>query len=86
MQLFKPFYGVLAFWLMIIFACFGLVAPRTVLSIIVIGLCAISLSSVTFVVLDLSRPYGGYFTISSNDAYCVARHARRPFANERSMT
>jgi hypothetical protein len=64
-QLFEPFYGVLAFWLMIIFACFGLVAPRSVLSTIVIGLCAISLSSVTFVVLDLSRPYGGYFAIQS---------------------
>lgn len=64
-QLFEPFYGVLAFWLMIIFACFGLVAPRSVLSFIVIGLCAISLSSVTFVILDLSRPYQGYFAIPS---------------------
>ena len=64
-ELFEPFYGVLAFWLMIIFACFGLIAPRTSLSVITILLCAISLTSVTFVILDLSRPYGGYFTISS---------------------
>lgn len=64
-EFFEPFYGVLAFWLMIIFACFGLVAPRSVLSVIVIVLCAISLSSVTFVILDLSRPYEGYFAISS---------------------
>ena len=64
-ELFEPFYGVLAFWLMIIFGCFGLIAPRASLSVITIGLCAISLSSVTFVILDLSRPYAGYFAIES---------------------
>ncbi|HTI79970.1 MAG TPA: hypothetical protein VL614_05910 [Acetobacteraceae bacterium] len=64
-RLFEPFYGVLMFWLMIIFGCFGLVAPRTSLSVIVIALCAVSLSSVIFVILDLSRPYQGYFAISS---------------------
>ena len=53
------------FWLMIIFGCFGLIAPRTSLSVIVIALCAVSLSSVIFVILDLSRPYQGYFAISS---------------------
>jgi hypothetical protein len=62
---FEPFYGVLAFWLMIIFGCFGLVAPRSPLSVITIVLCAISLSSVIFVILDLSRPYAGYFGIPS---------------------
>jgi hypothetical protein len=65
-RLFEPFYGVLMFWLMIIFGCFGLVAPRTSLSVIVIVLCAVSLSSVIFVILDLSRPYQGFFAISSD--------------------
>jgi hypothetical protein len=64
-RLIEPFYVVLMFWLMIIFGCFGLIAPRTSLSVIVIVLCAISLSSVIFVILDLSRPYQGYFAISS---------------------
>jgi hypothetical protein len=64
-QLFEPFYGILSFWLMIIFGCFGLIAPRSSLSVITILLCAISLSSVTFVILDLSRPYAGFFAISS---------------------
>ncbi len=64
-HLFEPFYGVLVLWLMIIFACFGLVAPRTSLSAAVIVLCAISLSSVMFVIVDLSRPYGGFFSIPS---------------------
>ena len=63
--LYEPFYQVLVFWLMIIFACFGLVAPRNSLSIITIGLCAVSLSSVILVILDLSRPYEGFFAIPS---------------------
>jgi hypothetical protein len=64
-RLIEPFYMVLMFWLMIIFGCFGLIAPRTSLSVIVMVLCAISLSSVMFVILDLSQPYQGYFAISS---------------------
>jgi hypothetical protein len=60
-----PFYQVLAFWLMIIFGCFGLVAPRNSLAVITIALCALSLSSVVFVILDLSSLYDGYFSISS---------------------
>lgn len=55
----------MAIWLMIIFALFGLVAPRNILSIITIALTAISLSSVLFVMLDLSGPYGGFFSIPS---------------------
>jgi hypothetical protein len=64
-ELFEPFYQVLVFWLMIMFACFGLVAPRNGLSIAIIGLSAASLSSVVFVILDLSGPYGGFFSIPS---------------------
>ena len=60
-----PFYQVLAFWLMIIFGCFGLVAPRNSLAVITIALCALSLSSVIFVILDLSSLYDGFFSIPS---------------------
>ena len=63
--LLEPFYQILVVWLMIIFACFGLVAPRTGLSVTIIVLCAVSLSSVLFVINDLSRPYGGLFGIPS---------------------
>jgi hypothetical protein len=64
-DLFEPFYQMVVVWLMIIFALFGLVAPRNTLSFITIGLSAISLSSVLFVILDLSAPYGGFFSIPS---------------------
>ncbi len=62
---FEPFYQVLAFWLMIIFALFGLVAPRNALSLATIVISALSLGSVIFVIVDLSGPYEGFFRIPS---------------------
>jgi hypothetical protein len=61
-----PFYRILVFWLMVIFASFGLIAPRHSVSLISIGLCAASLSSAIFVILELNQPYLGTFTISSD--------------------
>ena len=60
-----PFYRILVFWLMIVFASFGLCAPRNSMVIIALALCALSLTSAMFVILDLDLPYGGLFGISS---------------------
>ena len=60
-----PFYIVLAFWLVIIFASFGLSAPNNMLSYITIVLGALSIASVIFVILDLDTPFTGIFTVSS---------------------
>jgi hypothetical protein len=60
-----PFYRMLVFWLMVVFAIFGLLAPRNAISLIGIVLCAVSLSSAVFVITDLSHPYGGLMSISS---------------------
>jgi hypothetical protein len=60
-----PFYWILVFWLMVIFASFGLMAPRHSLSVISIVLCAVSLSTAIFVIVALSRPYDGLFGVSS---------------------
>jgi hypothetical protein len=60
-----PFYWVLVFWLVILFASFGLRAPPNTLSVIVIALCAISVSSAILVILELDFPYGGLFGIPS---------------------
>jgi hypothetical protein len=64
-ELLQPFYEILIVWLMIIFACHGLIAPRSKLTFTLMLLSAISLSSVMFVIADLSQPYGGFFSISS---------------------
>ncbi len=60
-----PFYLVLAFWLVILFASFGLSAPRNALSYITILLGALSIASVVFVILDLDTPFSGLFLVSS---------------------
>ena len=60
-----PFYWVLVFWLVILFACLGLTSPPDALTAIVIALSAISVTAAVFVILDLDLPYGGLFGIPS---------------------
>ena len=48
-----PFYRILVFWLMVVFASFGLSTPRHSFSVLGICLCAASLSTVIFLVVDL---------------------------------
>jgi len=60
-----PFYIVLALWLVIIFASFGLSGPNNALSYVTILLGALSITSVIFVILDLDTPFTGIFAVSS---------------------
>jgi hypothetical protein len=62
-----PFFCILVFWLMVVFLALGLAAPRNRLAALGILLCAISLSSAVFVITDLSLPYRGLMSISSDD-------------------
>ena len=61
----------LVFWLVVLFASFGLRAPPNSMSVTVIGLCALSLSAAVFVILDMDRPYEGLFgmKISHDDGH-----------------
>jgi hypothetical protein len=60
-----PFYWVLVFWLVVLFASFGLRAPPNSMSVTVIGLCALSVTAAVFVILDMDQPYEGLFGIPS---------------------
>jgi hypothetical protein len=60
-----PFYLVLVFWLAVVFASFGLNAPRNALSYTIVGLGALAIASAIFVILDMDTPFGGLFTVSS---------------------
>ena len=73
-----PFYCILVFWLMVIFAAFGLAAPRNHLSLLGMFLCAVSLSSAIFVILALSQPYGGALSISSDAMREALAHMMAP--------
>jgi hypothetical protein len=48
-----------------VFGSFGLNAPRNVLSYTTIALGAVSIASAIFVILDLDKPFGGIFSVSS---------------------
>jgi hypothetical protein len=59
-----PFLTILVFWLCIIFASFGLFAPRNATLIFVHGVCALSVSGAIFLILELDRPIGGLLQVS----------------------
>ena len=59
------FMAILLFWLFIVFVIFGVVSPRNGLTILVIGLSALSVSSSLYLILDLDTSLGGFITVSS---------------------
>ena len=59
-----PFIVVVVSWLAVIFASFGLLAPRNITVWVVIALCALSVSASVFLILELDRPFGGIITLS----------------------
>lgn len=73
-----PFYRILVLLLMIIFASFGLIAPRHNLSVIAIALCAISLSTAIFVIVDLNHPYDGLFAVPGTSMRAALASMMRP--------
>jgi hypothetical protein len=60
----QPFLMILVFWLCIIFASFALFASRSATAIAGLFVCALSVSSAVFLILELDRPIGGLLQIS----------------------
>jgi hypothetical protein len=56
---------VILFWATILFACFGLLAPRNGTVIAVFLVCAISVAGAIFLVLEMEKPLSGAMKISS---------------------
>jgi hypothetical protein len=59
-----PFLVVLVFWLCIIFASFGLFAPRNATVIAVLCVCALSVAGAIFLILELDRSFEGMLQVS----------------------
>ena len=59
-----PFLVVLVFWLAIIFASFGLFAPRNATVIATLFVCALSVSGAIFLILELDRSFEGLLQVS----------------------
>ena len=60
-----PFLVVLIAWLAIIFASFSLFAHNNATTIVALGVFALSASASIFLILELSQPFTGLMTISS---------------------
>jgi hypothetical protein len=66
-----PFFIVLTFWLVVIFASFSLLAEPSPIVIVSILVFAISVSSALFLIVDLSHPFDGLMQISNNHLRAV---------------
>lgn len=61
-----PFLVILVFWLTITFASFGLFAPRHGTVLAVLFVCALSVGSAVFLVLEMDTPFDGLIRVSSD--------------------
>ena len=59
------FVVVVVFWLTILFGSFGLFAPRNATVIVVLFLCALSVSGSIFLILEMDDPFDGLIKVSS---------------------
>ena len=69
-----PFLVVVVFWLMIIFASFGLFAPRNATVIAALLICSISVAGAIFLILELDEPFEGLIRISSTPVRYALDH------------
>jgi len=61
----RPFLVVLVFWLVVIFASLGLFAPRNATVYAIIFICALSVATAVFLILEMDRPFEGLLQISN---------------------
>jgi hypothetical protein len=55
----------LVFWLTLLFTSFGLFAPRNLTVSAVLFVCALSVASAVFLILEMSHPLSGHIKASS---------------------
>ena len=61
----KAFLAILIFWLIVLFAIFGLFAAPNTTVIITLLVCSLSVSGAIFLILDFAHPFAGVMQISS---------------------
>jgi hypothetical protein len=61
-----PFLAVLLFWLTITFTSFGLFAPRNATVLVVLFVCAMSVGSAAFLILEMDGPFDGWMRVSAD--------------------
>ena len=66
-----PFFIVLVFWLMVIFASFSLFAEPGLIVVVSTLVFALSVSSALFLIVDLSHPFQGLMQVSNHHLQMV---------------
>ena len=69
-----PFLMILLFWLTAIFVSFGLFAPRNGTVLAVLFVCAVSVGSSVFLVLEMDAPFEGLLRVSSDPMRFAYEH------------
>jgi Protein of unknown function (DUF4239) len=69
-----PFLVVLLFWLTITFGSFGLFAPRNATVLFVLVVCALSVASAVFLVLEMDGPFDGLLKVSADPLRYALAH------------
>jgi hypothetical protein len=69
-----PFLVILLFWLTVTFASFGLLAPRNITVLAVLFVCALSVSSAVFLILEMDGPFDGVLKVSSEPLRYALAH------------
>jgi hypothetical protein len=73
-----PFLTVMLFWLVIVFAMFGMSAPRNRIMYATILFCALSVASALFLILDYDSPYTGLLALPSQPMRDALAHMDLP--------
>jgi hypothetical protein len=69
-----PFLVILVFWLTITFASFGLFAPRHATVLAVLFVCALSVGSAVFLILEMDTPFDGVLRVSAEPLRYALAH------------
>ena len=70
----RPFLVILLFWITIIFISFGIFARPNATLIASLFVCALTISSAIFLILELDRPFGGLIQISGTPLLNALAH------------
>ena len=70
----RPFLATLVFWLTILFAIFGLFAPRHATVVVALLVCALSLSAAIFLILEMDRSFEGLIIVSAEPMRTALAH------------
>src|SRR5215203_5359584 len=74
-----PFLIIVVFWLAIIFASFGLFAPRNASVIAALFIAALGLAGAVFMILEMEQPYQGIVKIPSTSLRIALDQLGRPW-------